>query len=57
MFSAEQLDRLRAFPDIGWDDLIRHFTLTAADIAFVDPGRGRGATDRLGLAVQLATLP
>src|ERR1035438_8761556 len=28
-----------------------------ADIAFVDPGRGRGPVDRLGLAVQLSTLP
>ncbi|MEV4224924.1 DUF4158 domain-containing protein [Nonomuraea sp. NPDC049725] len=44
MFSEDQ-----SYPDIGRDDLIRHFTLT--------PGRGRGPTDRLGLAVQLATLP
>ena len=26
-------------------------------MAFVDPGRGRGPADRLGLAVQLCTLP
>jgi hypothetical protein len=26
-------------------------------VAFVDPGRGRGPADRLGLAVQLCTLP
>lgn len=38
-------------------DLIRSFTLTPADVAFVDPGRGRGPANRLGLAVQLATLP
>jgi uncharacterized protein DUF4158 len=31
--------------------------LTPADVAFVDPGRGRGPADRLGLAVQLCTLP
>jgi hypothetical protein len=37
--------------------LIRFFTLTAADVAFVDPGRGRGPADRLGLALQLCTLP
>jgi len=57
MSSEEQLDQLRSFPDIGRDDLIRYFTLTQADAAFVDPGRGRGPADRLGLAVQLCTLP
>ncbi|MFC4899487.1 Tn3 family transposase [Streptosporangium amethystogenes subsp. fukuiense] len=57
MFSEDQLEQLRSFPDIGRDDLIRFFTLTPADVAFVDPGHGRGATDRLGLAVQLCTLP
>ena len=57
MFTEEQLDRLRSFPDIDKDELIRFFTLTKADVAFVDPGRGRGPVDRLGLAVQLCTLP
>src|SRR5260370_13099869 len=57
MFSEEQLEQLRSFPDIGRDDLIRYFTLTQADMAFVDPGRGRGPADRLGLAVPLCTLP
>jgi Domain of unknown function (DUF4158) len=57
MFSEEQLERLRSFPDVGRDDLIRYFTLTRADVGFVDPGRGRGPADRLGLAVQLCTLP
>jgi hypothetical protein len=56
MFSEEQLKQLRSFPDIGRDDLIRYFTLTQADVGFVDPGRGRGPADRLGLAVQLCTL-
>jgi len=28
-----------------------------ADVGFVDPGAGRGPADRLGIAVQLATLP
>jgi CHAT domain-containing protein len=39
MLSEEQLDRLRSFPDIGRDDLIRFFTLTRADVAFVDPAQ------------------
>ena len=57
IFSEEQLDRLQSFPDIGRDNLIRYFTLTQADAAFVDTGRGRGPADRLGLAVELCTLP
>lgn len=57
MFSEDQLEQLRSFPDISKDDLIRYFTLTPADIAFVDLGRGRGPADRLGFAVQLSTLP
>ncbi|MEU7005011.1 DUF4158 domain-containing protein [Nonomuraea sp. NPDC046570] len=57
MFSREQLEQLRSFPDIGRDELITHFTLTPADMAFVDPGRGRGPADRLGMAVMVATLP
>jgi len=57
VFPEDQLERLRTFPDIGRDDLIRYFTLTRADVAFLDPGRGRGPADRLGLAVALATLP
>ena len=57
MFSENQLEQLRSFPDIGRDDLIRYFMLTSADVAFIDPGRGRGPGDRLGLAAQLATLP
>jgi hypothetical protein len=56
MFSEEQLEQLRSFPEITRDELIKYFTLTPADLAFVDPGRGRGAADRLGLAVQLASL-
>jgi molybdopterin-guanine dinucleotide biosynthesis protein A len=31
--------------------------LTDEDVAFTAPGSGRGPTDRLGLAVQLCTLP
>jgi len=57
MFTAEQLEQLQSFPEISREELIKHFTLTSADRAFVDPGRGRGPGDKLGLAVQLATLP
>ena len=57
LFSEDQMERLQSFPDIGRDELIRFFTLTPADVAFVDPGRGRGPVERLGLAVQLCTLP
>src|SRR5260370_29441389 len=44
-------------PEISRDELFRYFTLRRADAAFVDPGAGRGPGDRLGMAVQLATLP
>jgi hypothetical protein len=57
VFSDEELAQLRGFPGITRDELIRFFTLTSANRAFVDPGRGRSARDRLGLAVQLCTLP
>jgi hypothetical protein len=57
MFSREQYEQLRSFPEISRDELFRYFTLTPADVAFVDPGGGRGPADRLGIAVQLCTLP
>ena len=57
VFTDEELEALRRFPDIGRDELFRFFTLTTADAAFVYPGRGRGPADRLGLAVTLCTLP
>ncbi|MFE3262267.1 Tn3 family transposase [Nocardia sp. NPDC059229] len=57
VFAAEELVRLREFPEISREELFRFFTLTAADIAFVAPGRGRGPEDQLGLAVALCTLP
>src|SRR2546428_4633716 len=44
-------------PDTGRDGLMRSFRLAPGDVAFLDPGRGRGPADRLGLAVALATLP
>jgi len=57
VFSDEDLERLRSFPEINREELIRFFTLTPADVEFIDPGRGPGPSDRLGLAVQLCTLP
>ncbi len=57
MFSREQYEQLRSFPEISCDELFRYFTLTPAEVAFVDPGAGRGSADRLGMAVQLTTLP
>jgi len=57
VFSDEELAQLRGFPEITRDELIRFFTLTSANRASVDPGRGRSARDRTGLAVQLCTLP
>ncbi|MEV0106750.1 Tn3 family transposase [Nocardia sp. NPDC050799] len=57
MFADEELERLRGFPEIGREELFRFFTLTPADLAFVDPGRGRGPAERLGLAITLCTLP
>jgi hypothetical protein len=52
MFSREQYEQLRSFPEISRDELFRYFTLTPADVAFADPGAGRGPADRLGIAVQ-----
>jgi hypothetical protein len=57
VFTDEELEGLRRFPEIGREDLFRFFTLAPADVAFVDPGRGRGPADRLGLAVAVCTLP
>jgi len=47
--------RLRGFPEISREELIRFFTLSAADEAFVRSMR-RPATV-LGVAVQLCALP
>jgi tRNA(Met) C34 N-acetyltransferase TmcA len=55
VFAEEELQRLRGFPEISREELFR-FTLTPADAALVAP-RGRGRTDRLGMAVVLCTLP
>ena len=48
--------RLRGFPNsIAPDELIRFFTLTTGDIAFVNGHRT--SPNRIGVAVQLCTLP
>ncbi|MDH6628938.1 hypothetical protein M2271_006773 [Streptomyces sp. LBL] len=57
VFADDELERLRGFPEINKEELIRFFTLTPADVGFIDPGRGRSPKDRIGLAVQLCTLP
>lgn len=57
VFADEELERLRGFPEIGREELFRFFTLTPADVAFVDPGRGLGPANRLGLAVALCAVP
>ena len=57
MFSEDQLEQLRSFPEISRDELIRYFTPATGDVAFVDTGRGRGAADRLGMLVQLKKFP
>ncbi|WP_440088074.1 DUF4158 domain-containing protein [Streptosporangium sp. LJ11] len=54
--SDEQLERLWSFPDIGREELNKYFTLTPREHGFLD-GPGRGPEARLGLAVQLCTLP
>jgi hypothetical protein len=55
VFSAEELAQLRGFPDVSRAELIRYFTLTPADEAFVRKFRGQGNV--LGAGVQLCTLP
>jgi hypothetical protein len=55
VFTDTELEQLRSFPEITPDELVRFFTSTTTDVEFVDPGRGRGPTDRLGLAVRLRT--
>ncbi|MFH5230316.1 Tn3 family transposase [Antrihabitans spumae] len=55
-YSDAELEQLRGFPDsIGPDELIRYFTLTAGDVAFVNSHRT--PPNRIGVAVQLCSLP
>ena len=57
VFAEEKMERLRRFPEISRDELSRFFTLSAAKLVFIDPGRGLGGPDRLDLAVALCSLP
>jgi hypothetical protein len=52
IFAEDQLERLRTFPGIGRDDLIRYLTLMPADVAFLDPGRGGGRLTGSGLPLR-----
>jgi hypothetical protein len=54
VFSEGELAQLRGFPEINRTDLIRHFTLTSTDEAFLR--RFRTNRNVLGAAVQLCTL-
>ncbi|MER6821287.1 DUF4158 domain-containing protein [Streptomyces cellulosae] len=54
VFSDEELEALRSFPAIGKDELIRYFTLPAADEAFLR--KFLRPQTVLGTAVQLCTL-
>jgi len=53
--SDAELDKLQAFPEISREELVRYFTLTPADEGFL--AAHRRPANRLGLAVQLCTLP
>jgi hypothetical protein len=55
VFSEEELARLWGFPEMNRAELIRYFTLTGADEAFVR--RFRTGRNVLGVSVQLCTLP
>ena len=55
VFSAGELARLRGFPEITRAELIRYFTLTGPDVAFLRKFHGTGNV--LGAGVQLCSLP
>jgi hypothetical protein len=38
MFSEDQMEQLRSFPEVSRDELIRYFTPAAGDVAFVIDG-------------------
>jgi hypothetical protein len=50
VFSDAELERLRGFPEIDGNELVRFFTLTPTDETLVRSHRG--ASNRLGVAVQ-----
>jgi uncharacterized protein DUF4158 len=55
VFSAEELARLRGSPEITRAELIRYFTLTGPDVAFLRKFHSR--VNVLGAGVQLCSLP
>jgi len=55
VFSVQELARLRSFGEITRAELIRYFTLTLADEAFLR--KFHGPRNVLGASVQLCTLP
>src|SRR4051812_33138031 len=55
VFSDEELQQVRGFPEVGRAELIRYFTLAGPDEMFVRKFRGK--PNVLGAAVQLCTLP
>ena len=55
VFSEQELAGLRGFPEIGRAELIRYFTLNAAEEGFLR--KFLGARNVLGAGVPLCTLP
>lgn len=56
-FSDEEIKRLRSWPgELGRNELIRYFTLGSDDRDWLSRA-ARGVGNRLGLAVQMCTLP
>jgi uncharacterized protein DUF4158 len=57
IFSDEEIKRLRSWPgELGRNELIRYFTLGSDDRDWLSRA-ARGVGNRLGLAVQMCTLP
>ena len=50
MFSPKELAKARGFPEIGREELIRYFTLTAADEVFVRKKRSPATTGSVAQA-------
>ncbi|HEX2316267.1 MAG TPA: DUF4158 domain-containing protein, partial [Thermomonospora sp.] len=56
-FSAAEIRELESWPvEVGRDELVRYFTLTTDDVEWVNRS-ARGTPNKVGLAVQLCTLP
>ena len=54
MFTDEELESLRRFPEIGREELFRCFTLTPADSAFIDPAGAEGRRTGSGSPLRCA---